>query len=131
IIRLINISIACVRVNESCTDWFPTPSGVKQGDALSPTLFAMFINDLAKEMKHIFSYADDIILTAETEQDLQNMLLCAVNWRKRWRLMINQTKTQVMHLGPGHLMQHSITLLLGQIALTQPGGVLDHCPVEK
>ena len=32
---------------------------------------------------------------------------------------------------PGHLMQHSITLLLGKIALTQPGGVLDHCPVEK
>jgi hypothetical protein len=32
---------------------------------------------------------------------------------------------------PGHLMQHSITLLLGQIALIQPGGVLGHCPVEK
>jgi hypothetical protein len=28
-------------------------------------------------------------------------------------------------------MQPFITLLLGQIALTQPGGVLDHCPVEK
>ena len=28
-------------------------------------------------------------------------------------------------------MQHSITLILGQIALTQPGGVLGHCPVEK
>ena len=28
-------------------------------------------------------------------------------------------------------MQHSITLLLGQIALTQPEGVLGHCPVEK
>ena len=27
-------------------------------------------------------------------------------------------------------MQHSITLL-GQIALTQPGGVLGHCPVGK
>ena len=27
-------------------------------------------------------------------------------------------------------MQHSITLL-GQIALTQPGDVLGHCPVEK
>ena len=27
-------------------------------------------------------------------------------------------------------MQHSITLL-GQIGLTQPGGVLGHCPVEK
>ena len=29
---------------------------------------------------------------------------------------------------PGHLMQHSIPLILSQIALTQPGG---HCPVEK
>jgi hypothetical protein len=28
-------------------------------------------------------------------------------------------------------MQHSITLLLGQIALTQPGGVLGNCLVEK
>jgi hypothetical protein len=28
-------------------------------------------------------------------------------------------------------MQQSITLLLGQIVLTQPGGVLGHCPVEK
>ena len=32
---------------------------------------------------------------------------------------------------PGHLMQCSITLLLGQLSLTQPGGVLGHCPVEK
>jgi hypothetical protein len=32
---------------------------------------------------------------------------------------------------PGHRMQHSITLLLGQIALTRPGGVLGHCSVEK
>ena len=32
---------------------------------------------------------------------------------------------------PGNLMQHSIALLLGQIALTQPGGVLGHCPDEK
>ena len=28
-------------------------------------------------------------------------------------------------------MQHFITLLLGQIALTQPGGVVGHCPVGK
>ena len=32
---------------------------------------------------------------------------------------------------PGHLMQQSITLILGKLALTQPGGVLRHCPVEK
>ena len=32
---------------------------------------------------------------------------------------------------PGHLMQHSITLLLGQKVLTHPGGVLGNFPVEK
>ena len=32
---------------------------------------------------------------------------------------------------PGPLMQYSITLLLGKISLTQPRGVLAHCPVEK
>ena len=32
---------------------------------------------------------------------------------------------------PGHLTQHSVIFLLGEIALTQPGGVLGRCPVEK
>ena len=32
---------------------------------------------------------------------------------------------------PGQLMQHPITLLLCQIALTQPGGGLGHCPDKK
>jgi hypothetical protein len=32
---------------------------------------------------------------------------------------------------PGHLRLHSFTLLLGQIALTQPRGVLGHCLVKK
>ena len=31
----------------------------------------------------------------------------------------------------GDLMQHSITLFLGQIAHKQPGGVLGHCSVEN
>ena len=28
-------------------------------------------------------------------------------------------------------MQHSITIIIGKIALSQSGGVLGHCPVEK
>ena len=32
---------------------------------------------------------------------------------------------------PGHLIQHFIPLFPGQLALTQPGGVLGHCPVEN
>ena len=66
---------ACVRVNGMFTGWFYTNSGVRQGDSLSPTLFAIFINGLAKEIKRtgigvklgnscmsILLYADDIVL---------------------------------------------------------------------
>ncbi len=55
------------------TTWFPTTSGVRQGDVLSPTWFSLFVNDLALEVKllnrgvpvgqgklSILLYADDI-----------------------------------------------------------------------
>ena len=44
-------SSACVKVNDKRTDWFNISCGVKQGDTLSPTLFSMFLNDLAVDIK--------------------------------------------------------------------------------
>ena len=72
---------ARVILNEYETEYFDCPVGVKQGDCLSPTLFSIFINDLATEIKesnigvileeglliNILLYADDIVLLAETE----------------------------------------------------------------
>lgn len=102
--------IACVKVNDYFTEWFTTPSGVKQGDVLSPSLFALFINDLVTELKTLgkgiwcgglfincLLYADDIILVSENEIDLQSMLACVAGWCKKWCLSINYKKTQVMH----------------------------------
>ena len=34
------------------TEYFNCPIGVKQGDSISATLFSIFINDLAKEIKN-------------------------------------------------------------------------------
>ena len=39
-----------VVLGDYATDWFNCPIGVKQGDCISPTLFTMFINDLATEL---------------------------------------------------------------------------------
>merc|ERR1711942_517805 len=86
--------------NEYETQYFDCPVGVKQGDCLSPTLFAIFINDLATEIKdsnigiileeglliNILLYADDIVLLADNEEDMQSMVEC---WCKKWRLEVN------------------------------------------
>ena len=40
-----------VILQDYSTDYFQCPSGVKQGDCLSPTLFSIYINDLAQEIK--------------------------------------------------------------------------------
>ena len=83
-------------VQDFCTEYLDCPIGVKQGDCLSPTLFSIFINDLALEIKesnigvnidvediagnieiivlNILLYADDIVLFAENEEDLQSLL---------------------------------------------------------
>ncbi len=69
-----NHPLSCVKLYSNVTDYFPTESGIRQGDSLSPTPFAIFINDLASEMKQldigidiengkicILLFADDII----------------------------------------------------------------------
>ncbi len=43
--------VACVQGSDVITGWFPTPFGIKEGDVLSPTLFAIFVYDLAQEIK--------------------------------------------------------------------------------
>ena len=101
-----------VILNEFATDWFECPMGVKQGDTLSPTLFAIFINDLAEELKesgvgitiddgdlvNVLMYADDIVLLAESEAGLQSLLDIVNLWCSRWRLDVNLLKTNVMHV---------------------------------
>ena len=42
-------------------------------------------------------YADDIVLIAECEKDLQDMLHFVSDWCLQWKLNINVNKTQVVH----------------------------------
>ena len=41
---------ACIEMNHLISDYFPTNIGVRQGDTLSPQLFALFINDFQQNM---------------------------------------------------------------------------------
>ena len=77
----------CVRVNGFDTSWFDVKCGLKQGCPLSPILFNLYINDLVTMLKGldvgvnigdekvcILLYADDIVLIAESADDLQTLL---------------------------------------------------------
>lgn len=103
--------ISCaVSINDTLTEWFPLSQGVKQGCGLSPTLFAIYINDLVDDLSQLncgidiggtqislFLYADDIVLLSESAEDMQSMLNVLHVWVGKWRLAINEAKTKIIH----------------------------------
>ena len=46
-------TLSAVILGSYITDWFDTDNGVRQGDTLSPTLFAIYINDLVTELNNL------------------------------------------------------------------------------
>ena len=117
---------ACVRVNQEFTSLFATPSGVRQGDTLLPTLFSIYINDLFYEVdrlncgvkidgRHvsILFYADDIVLLSESAQNLQIMLTAVNSWCNRL-LFINHHKSKIIHFRKTRSSRSNFILKIGE-----------------
>ena len=77
---------------------------------MSPSLFAFFINDLAVELKSlqkgiaiddynvsILLYADDVVIISDNEEDMQAMLDHVNSWCSKWRLLVNNSKSKIIH----------------------------------
>ena len=123
-------------LQDSANDYFDCPMGVKQGDSLSPTLFAVFINDLADTIKNsgvgvtieaediagidevtlvnILLYADDIVLLSENECDMQRLLDMVQEWCENWRLEVNLSKTNILHVRPKRKAQSKFMFLFNK-----------------
>ena len=128
-IKAIYSHVECaVKLNENMTNWLNVNSGLKQGCVLSPVLFNIFINSLVTEIKAldigididdekigILLYADDIVLVAENEADLQLLLDILDTWCKRKLLTVNLDKTKVVHFrNPSVKQTTKIFLLNGE-----------------
>jgi hypothetical protein len=101
---------SCVKVNDRTTNWFPIELGVKQGCPLSPTLFSLYINDLADELQDtnfglyagehkisMLMFADDIAIISGSETGLQNQMNILQDWCTKWRIQLNIDKTKIVH----------------------------------
>ena len=102
-------SSACVRVNGAYTEWFNIEKGVRQGCVASPWLFNLFMDTCLTGLKEsdygirmngltvkCLLYADDQVLLASSEEELQEMVNMLHGSLKRKGMTVNVSKTKVM-----------------------------------
>ena len=122
---------ACVKFNNKLSQSFNCNVGVRQGDNLSPLLFALFINDFEKFLSekykglntlnnlfrnvstndeiltflklYVLLYADDTIIMAENPTDLQLALNALSDYCNTWKLNINLDKTKIIRFSKGKM----------------------------
>jgi len=118
-------------LNGKISDCFKCNIGVRQGENLSPILFAIFLNDfeyfisrkynglldisndinteLGDEDVELFFklytllYADDTIVMAESENELQTALNAVKEYCDLWKLTVNLKKTKVLIFSRGKI----------------------------
>ena len=115
---------SCISANGNMSDVFTCNVGVRQGENLSPLLFAIYLNDFqeyitksypglnllsedlcnvlrGEDLEHFSNlfcllYADDTIILAESPDDLQVALNSGQDYCKAWNLTVNTSKTKIV-----------------------------------
>ena len=107
--KLYTKNMSCVKIDNKITEMFGVDQGVKQGCVLSPLLFNIFLADLPgmlgtrygikiDQKTNISSiiWADDILLMAETEEQLQGLLYNLERYCDKNGLTLNTKKTKIL-----------------------------------
>ena len=123
---------SCVKLGNFCSDYFHCFTGVRQGENLSPLLFALYLNDLqtyisenmdglstlrqeAREMSldaddentlykmFVLLYADDTVICAESADGIQKALDSMAQYCDKWSLKVNVSKTKIMVFSRGKI----------------------------
>ena len=106
-----NMEYSC-KWGAAYSDWFKVLCGTKQGGILSPDFFAIYIDDLIKELRkskvgcHVLGvfiacilFADDMTLLAPTRHAMQHLLEICDQYCLKFCLKFNVAKTKSMVFG--------------------------------
>ena len=106
---------ATVRTGHGTTDWFWIGKGVHQGCILSPCFFNFYAeyitrnaglgetqagSKIAGRNINNLRYADDTTLTAESKEELKNVLMKVKEESEKVGLILNIQKTKIIASGP-------------------------------
>jgi len=101
-----------VKFGDIETEFFEIDEGLKQGCGLSPILFCIYINELARMIRHknlgvkindskigCLFWADDVVLIGDNENDLNELLDVASEFSHKFKLNFNFEKSNVLITG--------------------------------
>ena len=108
---------SCVKAGENMSMFFSSMAGVRQDENLSPILFSLFLNDLVQFMSNSYNglstlsedtgsifnnddievffklylllYAEDMVVFAESPEELQTALDTMQSYFDTWKLQVN------------------------------------------
>jgi hypothetical protein len=132
---------SCVKKGAALSEIFTCNIGVRQGENLSPLLFSIFLNDFELFVSKSFNgmsmfngvvnrvlsdddleyfikmfvllYADDTIVLAESEEELQKALNAVYEYCNIWKLTVNTSKTKVVVFSKGKIKRCPSFFLFG------------------
>ena len=124
-------SLALVMNNEEISKLFKPGNGCKQGGAISPILFNLYIEDLIPEIEklsigiqcgkitiYILCYADGILLIAKSEEEMSKALMIVSNFGLSHEIKYNPNKTGYLIFN-GKSKEEKITLHLNKIMINR------------
>ena len=95
-----------VNVEGNESDLVQLKAGTPQGSCLSPMLYIIFVNDLTnlveQDKTNASQYADDVGLYSSDRnletatKNVQSALDCVMSWCRKWQVIMNAKKTQVI-----------------------------------
>lgn len=99
-----------VKISDEMTEIFWTRKGVRQGCPLSATLFTLYVADLEEVLRRAqdgglvigtkkfwsLTYADDVVLLARTEQEMQQMLVTFKKYLEKREMQLSTPKSKMI-----------------------------------